>query len=61
MEANDPKQGTPRRRVWTILQRGGKLMKFEVGLENPKITQMQETISRLRSECPELEISERDE
>lgn len=49
------------RRVWTLRRRDGKEMKFEVSLVNPKMAQAQDTIRRLMSECPDVQVLEQDE
>jgi hypothetical protein len=36
-------------------------MKFEVLLVNPKMTEAEDTMRRLMSECPDVQVVERDE
>jgi hypothetical protein len=36
-------------------------MKFEVALDNPALMETQETMRRLASECPDVEILQCDE
>ena len=62
MKVSEFKQSTPpSRRVWTIHQRG-RIMKFEVALANhAKLTEANETMRHLTSQCPDLEVFESDE